>query len=772
MAQRAATGPTNDPGFYLEPVTCQKLVEANRDGMQDETSRTIVDLELGYIKAWRQASGAKRPTSDDEIRNTLTGLALSGGGIRSAVFALGVTEALARHDKLRHFDYLSTVSGGGYLGSSITWLKHHATPTQPAGAQDSKTFPYPVDPPVQQQGRLSTPRQDAQLIHLREHGKFLTPGNGIDAISLIAVLIRGFLLNVLVWLPILAFLLLMLMLIGPVEDVVPALDGLPRDGYGWMALVALAAALLFVVCAVFYSFATFVRGVSDAWRYHLRRTFETWIRYPVWVIVIATPVALIPFVHGYVQDWIESVGIGSVLAGLASAAGTFLRGRARGGQSGAGLSIAATAGAALMLYGFLLLGYAWADDFHECARSSEWPWVRSYCDGFVWTSAALLILAVASGHFVNVNLISVHRFYRDRLMEAFLPDEPVTNGSRFTFPTTASKADVARLQAFNDAKRPTSPYHLLNTNVILVDSKDPTRHARGGDSFVLSPRLCGSNATGWCRTDDFLGGDLTLATAMAISGAAANPYAGGGLFLNRPVAVLMALANVRLGYWVSHCDPNMKWKKHRTHFGTAWRELSGKLDEGRYLLQLSDGGHFENLGVYELVRRRARLIVACDGTADPEFGFKDFISLLSRIEADFGARIQFDPDAGLEVFVPSTAAGFPRNTQLARKGYTIGKISYSDGCDGDLIYITTTLFAGLALPVLGYRAANPDFPDQTTADQFFDEAQFEAYRHLGFTVGEAMIKDAECASALDTRMALSPSVAAPARREDAISRSG
>ena len=102
--------------------------------------------------------------------------------------------------------------------------------------------------------------------------------------------------------------------------------------------------------------------------------------------------------------------------------------------------------------------------------------------------------------------------------------------------------------------------------------------------------------------------------------------------------------------------------------------------------------------------------------------------------------------------MPSTAAGFPRNTQLAQRGFTVGKIRYSDNSEGDLIYVTTTLFKGLGLAPLGYKAGNPDFPDQTTADQFFDEAQFEAYRHLGYSVGEAVLREPECRAILTGRL--------------------
>jgi hypothetical protein len=432
-------------------------------------------------------------------------------------------------------------------------------------------------------------------------------------------------------------------------------------------------------------------------------------------------------------------------------------------------------GAVLLLYGFLILGFVWAEQVHPDAAAvfQGGPPSRA-----LLVSIGLLVIALATGYVVNVNLISVHRYYRDRLMEAFLPDPPreyavkpqcdgrdpatPVRTHKYVYSDLAAKADVGKLHHFGESREPgrdyepTGPYHLLNTNVILVDSQERNWRVRGGDSFVLSPLLCGSNATGWCRTSRFLGGDLSLATAMAISGAAANPYAGGGLFRNRPVALLMSLVNLRLGYWVGHPRPGVGRLRGRSHFNTAWRELSGKLSEDRPVLQLSDGGHFDNLGIYELIRRRTRLIVACDGTADPDFAFSDFITLLSRIEADFGARITFDRPSGLEMFMPTDTAGFPRNTQLARKGFTVGRIRYSDGSQGDLIYITTTLFKGLGLATLGYKAGNPDFPDQSTADQFFDDAQFEAYRHLGHSVGEAVLADDDCCEILRERVGFVP----------------
>lgn len=746
--QQTATG-------YIGPVPYTDLIAANRDGRVDPHSTQILEREKTYIQHWRRTTntgGAPR-----EIDQTLAGLALSGGGIRSAIFALGVTQAFAAQDLMRRFDYLSTVSGGGYLGASLTWLTRHAN-AQGTGhpfpfGMDREHFPYPVDPPDQQTERCAAPAQDAQLIYLRQHGTYLTPGRGIDLVSAIAVVIRGVLLNLLVWLPLTA-LALFLLLCFPSVPFVTLETYFPR-GYEWLALVSAGAALVFAGLAVGYSLLTYRTGVEHARRYRRRRRFETQVRYMLWTIVATLPVALLPMVSCGAHNWLSSLGVASIVTGVTSAVGVFLRSRAGSHKAGLPLSLLASLGACLLVYGLLILGYVWAERFSWHAFSYAPCELESSAGWLVWASPILLVLAVVTGHFVNVNLISVHRYYRDRLMEAFLPDPPtVSTNSAIVYSGVAEAADIGKLHAFDDTDTPTGPYHLVNTNVILVDSQEKHWRGRGGDSFVLSPLFCGSNATGWCHTQAFLGGDLTLATAMAISGAAANPYAGGGIFRHRPVALLMALVNLRMGYWVGHPNPEKQQSKRRTHFSTAWRELSGKLSEDRPILQLSDGGHFDNLGIYELIRRRVRLIVACDGTADPEFGFSDFIALLARIETDFGARIAFAPESGLEVFMPSTAAGFPRNTQLARRGFTVGKIRYADNTEGDLIYVTTTLFSGLGLAPLGYKAGNPDFPDQTTADQFFDDAQFEAYRHLGYSVGEAVLGDGECRKILNGHLGL------------------
>ena len=336
-------------------------------------------------------------------------------------------------------------------------------------------------------------------------------------------------------------------------------------------------------------------------------------------------------------------------------------------------------------------------------------------------------------------------------MEAFMPC-PNTEGK----PTAAKDADKAEL---SDMYSKHAPYHLVNTNVVLVDSDDSRWRVRGGDAFLLSPKYCGSTATGWRKTACYMKKDpLTLATAVAISGAAANPNtgAGGSGPTRKPLlSLLMALLNVRLGYWVPHPNPEKyRFQRIANHFRAAYHELSPRgYKEHRKLLQISDGGHFENLGVYELVRRKVKLIICCDGSADPEFSFSDLQFLVRRIGTDFGARIEFDSNNHLERIIPRdpdpqkvidqdpNTEAYPVGVKFAERGYIKGKIIYPDGTESTLILLKTTMIKDLGIRLKGYKGAHPDFPDQSTADQFFDEEQFEAYRELGYEIAKRMIED-------------------------------
>ena len=358
---------------------------------------------------------------------------------------------------------------------------------------------------------------------------------------------------------------------------------------------------------------------------------------------------------------------------------------------------------------------------------------------------------------VNSNHVSLSRFYRDRLMEAFMPDYGAVLAS-----AAAPAPEAADGMALHRA-HPAAPYHIVNTNVVLINARNRRRCIRGGDSFILSRDWCGSNATGWRASEQFMDDGMTLPTAVAISGAAANPntgVGGVGLTRSRVVSTLMALLNLRLGYWVPH-PLHGRQSAVPNHFRPGLLALLRGYHEDYGFQELSDGGHFENLGLYELIRRRARLILVCDGGQDPKFQFEDLQTALRRIGEDFGAKIRFLPDQPMEDLIPRPVAhAYPRGLELAKRGFAVADVYYPpdfnpsghikpDAEPARLIYLTTTVVEGLPLELLGYKGKNPDFPDQSTGDQFFDEDQFEAYRELGYRIADAMIASVNPGAALE-----------------------
>jgi len=164
-------------------------------------------------------------------------------------------------------------------------------------------------------------------------------------------------------------------------------------------------------------------------------------------------------------------------------------------------------------------------------------------------------------------------------------------------------------------------------------------------------------------------------------------------------------------------------------------------------IQLSDGGHFENLGLYELVRRKMDLILVSDGGQDGDFTFADLGNAIERVRVDFGVNIRFDDECyTLEGVLPKPREAKSETWRikfgLAKRGFALASIWYPDrqSC-GVLIYVKATMLDGLPSDLYAYKAQNPEYPDQSTLDQFFDEDQFEAYRELGYNLVKQMFAE-------------------------------
>jgi hypothetical protein len=166
-------------------------------------------------------------------------------------------------------------------------------------------------------------------------------------------------------------------------------------------------------------------------------------------------------------------------------------------------------------------------------------------------------------------------------------------------------------------------------------------------------------------------------------------------------------------------------------------ETFGLTTDDRPYVYLSDGGHFENLGIYEMVRRRCRYIISIDAGADPDYGFEDLGNAQRKIAIDLGVPIRF--------------YGLTKLKKRPKKGdigphhpyHAVGVIDYPtadhrDSKPGYILYIKAGYHGVEGPGICSYAIANPTFPHQSTGDQWFSESQFESYRALGFFIADQL----------------------------------
>jgi len=337
---------------------------------------------------------------------------------------------------------------------------------------------------------------------------------------------------------------------------------------------------------------------------------------------------------------------------------------------------------------------------------------------------AFLLLSLVMARYININLFSLNSMYRNRLIRAYLgASNPKRHASLFT---GFAENDNLRMHAIDTAYK---PFHVLNLTLNLVAGERLAWQQRKAESFTVSPLHCGASDLGY-RPSAKYGQEITLGMAMAVSGAAASPNMG---YHSSPVVgFIMTLFNARLGAWLGnpgkHGSKAWRQRGPRTATGSLIREAFGLTNSQSPYVYLSDGGHFENLGLYEMVARRCRYIVVLDSGADPEFNYEDLGNALRKIRIDMNIPIEFDE-------------GLISPLQTRKKRCAVARIVYSsvDGnCDdGYLIYIKPMFLANEPPDVQSYHCAHTDFPHQSTANQWFDESQTESYRLLGLhTVNE------------------------------------
>lgn len=383
---------------------------------------------------------------------------------------------------------------------------------------------------------------------------------------------------------------------------------------------------------------------------------------------------------------------------------------------------------------------------------------------------ALAAIGLVLGWLIDTNQFSLHAMYRNRLTRAYLrasrprdarAADPFTGfdkgddlpiGSLWPAVTT----DAERAQD-RDERMP--PLHVVNMTLNLVSRKSLAWQQRQAASLGVTALHAGSAFVGYRRTSvpgdgqsppetpvPLYGGPdgISLGTAVTISGAAASPESG---YNSSPaVTFLMALFNARLGWWLGNpgAPGDRTFHKPCPPIGVLplMREMFGLATDTSDFVFLSDGGHFENLGIYEMVLRRCRFILVSDGGCDPTASFEDLGNALRKIRIDLGVPIEF----------PTRMPIFARESGTAAAGtyWAIAKIRYSqidrpagdptpdDDYDGVLVYVKPAIYGHEPADVDNYARMSPAFPHESTADQFFTESQFESYRALGSYVVDQM----------------------------------
>jgi hypothetical protein len=370
----------------------------------------------------------------------------------------------------------------------------------------------------------------------------------------------------------------------------------------------------------------------------------------------------------------------------------------------------------------------------------------------------LIAIGFVVSRLVSVNDFSLHGMYRQRLARTFLGASREPHVRRPNPFTGFDKGDDLPMHELSAAGR---PLHVVNATLNLVADDSLAMQEQRSESFTMSALHAGSRRLGY-RPSALYSHGISLAQAMTISGAAVSPNMGAA---SKPaLTFLLTLFNARLGAWVGNPGRAGRsvWRRAHPTYGAApvLNEMFGQTSDHHPYVYLSDGGHFENLGLYEMVQRRCRFVVVCDAGCDPDYQFDDLANAIRKVRLDFGVDIEF-PE-GLRI------AG--SSGPLCRGRAAVGRIRYygSDSMqDGVILYLKAALCGDEPVDVANYAAAHPPFPHQPTSNQWFDDAQFESYRMLGLhsvlalTGGQELPSVAALCAVVQASQQRSPTAAAP-----------
>ncbi len=746
----------------------------------------------GSVARWQRAYDAAPCDGDGHVHGDagdrqLTGIGLSGGGVRAASLAMGFLQSPAMRRELPEVQYLVSVSGGGYTAGALVQA---LAPVDPPGldgrrriVRDAATAFVP-----------GSPEED----HLRRHSSYLAATGG-QLLTALALLGRHLVLT-------------LTLLFGPAVIVgfaagrlyahVPLADlSLPADTAANQATVHWAvrpAAVWALALSAGFAVVLWLAAQGSARAEHPHTGRQAgrlpgatiWLRHVVVhsrgplgvcsraVAALSGVIALLAFgipaliwVSSEVLDHtsrtahVASTIFSVLLTYGASIAAIAWRSRAvlsKKSPAGA-VSSAAPRGFVqilLVIAALVVLTTAWLLLFAAVAAVGLQPRVAA---SSVVALALLVAVVVFLGVFTDETTLSLHPFYRARIASAFAVRRVCLGGGNVVaLPYEPAERTV--LSRYGQFPVGTGvPHVIFAASATLGRQRTPPGSNRV--SYTMCAHWVGGPDVGYVRTGTLeaiaaprLQRDLTVQGAVAVSGAAiAASVSGQGTSWYE---TLLAISGVRLGAWL----PNPRFvietyarrrtverpgmpRVRRWHY--LLRELFGGHPPDGPLLQVTDGGFYDNLGLIELFRRGCTRIWIVDASGDTPPAASTLADTLTQAYQELGVQTTLDPDPWTTLTPGSGSRLEPTDPlaalsgRLSKSGIVTGEFTYPEcgphgrAARGTLVVAKASLWSQLPYPLLAYAHNNPVFPHDSTSDQFFDDGQYAAYTELGRRLGDA-----------------------------------
>lgn len=380
--------------------------------------------------------------------------------------------------------------------------------------------------------------------------------------------------------------------------------------------------------------------------------------------------------------------------------------------------------------------------------------------------AALAVIGYASwrlphflGRRINLNNFSMHAVYRNRLVRAFLGTARSPDRWRPDRYTHFDPRDDLRMASAFENRSPRALFPVVNVALNQTSGKDMARAERKAVPFTITPYRCGFadpteeklGAGSYAATENYAGNErefgpadrkkgISLGSAIALSGAAASPNMG---YHSSPLtAFVMTLFNVRLGAWLPNpaypgADPTLLKTADADGIAPMLNEILGRSDAVDRYVYLSDGGHFDNLALYEMLRRRCRYMVVVDAGQDAAYAYADLRMLIQHASTDLDIKVAFASiqEVGKTSLLPSGAIA-----NVTYPAVADGPLGARGEEKGAILYLKPWLAPDAPLELRAFQVLRPKFPHEPTGNQFFTESDFESYRELGRYIVRTALK--------------------------------